>query len=549
MKKKSSIVKNTYENKLLLARNFAYKSNWIKSLYFYEELLKKFPNDSQILFELSFVYMQLTEFQKAYICMEKILQERVNDAEFLSNFGVVCSKLNMLEKAEYLLKFAIKLNPNRIDYLLNISSIFNSQEKFNEALINIRLALKLNSLHKTSYLALGVTLLKIGEIESAQDAFNIALAIDPNCPIAKFNSATIHSRIGNDQNAINIYEDLLRQPIVENSGVAIQPIKFSLSLMYLKSGKIRKGWEYYEEGFHPSVAPEYRRNPTRHFSKPKWNGSVKAGKTILIWREQGVGDEILFMSCLPDLLGSELQIIIECDKRLVPIISRSFPNCLVREESIKLNSNIRESLFDDYDFHLPLGSLMHIYRNDLNLFKNKLPYFKVDNNLTLKMKNALVIKGSTKKRIGICWRSSYINQERILGYTNLNNWKPIFSVKEFDFVNLQYGECEEEIIEAESLFNTKIIRWSDLDLKNDFESTMALISNLDLVVTVATAVNPMAASIGVPVFLMSVYDWPNLGTNYYPWFENVTCFFPKLNSDVNSCIPDVAKAIEQSISS
>jgi hypothetical protein len=255
------------------------------------------------------------------------------------------------------------------------------------------------------------------------------------------------------------------------------------------------------------------------------------------------------MSCLPDLVKSELQLLIECEKRLVPIISRSFPNCLVREESIKLNSSILENLADDYDFHLPLGSLMRLYRNDLNLFKNKIPYIKADNNLILKMKNALVIKGSTKKRIGICWRSGYINQERIKGYTNLNNWKPILSLKEFDFVNLQYGECEQEILEAESLFDIKIIRWTDLDLKNDFESTMALISNLDLVVTVATAVNPMAASIGVPVFLMSVYDWPNLGTNYYPWFENVTCFFPKLNADVNSCIPDVAKAIEQSITS
>ena len=91
----------------------------------------------------------------------------------------------------------------------------------------------------------------------------------------------------------------------------------------------------------------------------------------------------------------------------------------------------------------------------------------------------------------------------------------------------------------------KIIRWPELDLKNDFESTMALMSTLDVVITVGTAVNSMAASIGVPVYLMSGKGWPNLGTDYYPWFKNVTCFFPKFKGDINSCIPEVAQALEQ----
>ena len=148
-------------------------------------------------------------------------------------------------------------------------------------------------------------------------------------------------------------------------------------------------------------------------------------------------------------------------------------------------------------------------------------------------------------KIGICWRSGYLNPERNFEYTKLTDWGPIFSIENVDFINLQYSECEQELREAESLFDVKIVRWPELDLKNDFDSTGALIANLDLVVTVGTAVNPLAASIGTPVYLMSGQGWPNLGTNYYPWFSSVTCFFPTVNGDVSSCILGVAAAISQ----
>ena len=147
--------------------------------------------------------------------------------------------------------------------------------------------------------------------------------------------------------------------------------------------------------------------------------------------------------------------------------------------------------------------------------------------------------------VGICWRSGYLNPERNVEYTKLTEWAGILTLSDIQFINLQYDECEEELVEAEALFDIKIMRWPELDLKNDFESTMALMSNLDLVVTVGTAVSPMAASIGIPVYLMAGKGWPNLGTDYYPWFKNVNCFFPKLNGDVGSCIPDVAKALNQ----
>ena len=509
-----------------------------------EQLILEDLENTNLIYQSAIAYVKYGNYYKAYEKMEMILQEYSLDGEFLSNFGIVCTKLNFLDKAEYLLKFAVKANPNNTIYILNLAGVYNKLEKYSQAIDCIRSAIKLNPVNKQVYISLGISLVKINENAAAKDAFLIALSIDPNCKESLFNLAAIEQKEANYEVALNLFEELLLRQDKINSNILIEPIKFSLSMLYLNFGNLKKGWEFFEYGFSPNVSPEHRRNPTRTFIKPVWDGVSRDNKKILIWREQGVGDEILFMTCLPDLIKAGMCIIIECDPRLVSILSRSFPDSIVREQAFD-SSNNRISIYQDYDFHLPLGSLMRFYRLNIEDFKNSRKYIQVDPFLASKYANLLKKNHLNIKMIGICWRSGYLNFERNIEYTKLTEWGAIFSTQDVQFINLQYGECEEELVEAEVLFGIKIMRWPDLDLKNDFESTMALMSNLDLVITVGTAVNPMAASIGIPVYLMAGKGWPNLGTDFYPWFENVTCFFPELIGNVNSCIPDVAKALNQ----
>jgi hypothetical protein len=240
-----------------------------------------------------------------------------------------------------------------------------------------------------------------------------------------------------------------------------------------------------------------------------------------------------------------MKIIVETDERLIPLLSASFPECLFRGQKYDTYSHDKKPQIEDYDLQIPIGSLPGIFRKSIELFEDKNSYLFPNEKLKLEYRNKLKSVSFNNFKIGICWRSGYLNPERNFEYTKLPDWGPIFSIKNVDFINLQYSECELEVLEAESLFDIKIIRWPELDLKNDFDSTGALMSNLDLVVTVGTAVNPLAAAIGVPVYLMAGQGWPNLGTGSYPWFSNVTCFFPKINGDVASCIHEVAVAIEQ----
>jgi len=251
-----------------------------------------------------------------------------------------------------------------------------------------------------------------------------------------------------------------------------------------------------------------------------------------------LGDEILFLTCLEDAIESGASIILECEPRLVATLARSFPSITVRPPSHN-TSNLCKTLVEDFDYHIPMGSLPGLYRNDIEDFKKSKPYIIVDE-IKKNKYNSRLTHTADKLKIGICWRSGLMTAGRNTEYTSLEDWGPVLTRPDCFFVNLQYGDCEAELLAAEEKFGVQIIRWADLDMKNDIDDVFALISCLDLVVTAGTAVCPMSAAIGKPTLvLQSRWDWPNLGTNYYPWFSNIYCFTAEPGQIVATCIETV----------
>jgi tetratricopeptide (TPR) repeat protein len=527
------------------AANLAKKNKWSLASDIYDQLLTRNSDNVNILFQAALCNSQNGAYNKAYLLMEKAFNMNQNDPFLISNFAVICGRLSLLEKAEILLEKANLIEPNNVEFLTNLAVIYSQRDKLNLALEKTKLAITLDQLNAKLYSLLGSILVKLGLNEQAKSAYNFAIKIDPLFSEAKLNLATIESKEGNTEIAIKIYEELILNFTNSLNSLPIEVIKYSLSFEYLKIGILNKGWDYYESGFHPNIPTEYKRIPARSFRVPTWKGEQLAEKdTLLVWCEQGIGDELIFMSCLPDLESLLCNIIIECEPRLVPLIMRSFPKFLVRQSSYLTNYKF-ESLHQDYDFHIPVGSLMKFYRKTINDFNGKNKYIKINESKAKEFESRVSEKSTTSLRIGICWRSGKLNPERNIFYSALIDWGDIFSIKNLFFVNLQYGDCESELISAEASFNIEINRWDDLDLKNDFDSTMALISRLDLVISVGTAVAPMAASIGVPVILMTPRDWTNLGTDHFPFFENITCLFPPQGESVSACIKDVSKILLQ----
>ena len=371
--------------------------------------------------------------------------------------------------------------------------------------------------------------------------YETAILIDPNYFDPKINLAGLLCKLGETHEAIAIYENLLqRKDLNQESSIKI---KQALAAEYLTTGNLDLGWKYYELGMHPVIDFEMSRSPKRVFDVPRWNGEDLADKTILVWGEQGIGDELAFLTCLVDLCKLTKNIIIECQSRIVSEIKRSFPNIKVRPSAYNLDVGYTQ-VYNDFEVQIPMGSLPMLFRKKIEDFNSSGPYLIVNKIKADEFESKLSSIDNSKLRVGICWRSGFQNAERNVSYTQITDWGPIFNLKNLEFINLQYGECEEELICAENEFGINILRWGELDLKNDFESTLALISRLDIVITAQTAVHTMAAAVGVKTIVMSNYSWSNLGTNYYPWFPNVE--FVSASDDLKpkpvlNCIQKVSK--------
>jgi hypothetical protein len=321
-------------------------------------------------------------------------------------------------------------------------------------------------------------------------------------------------KLGRHNEAIVLYEDILQNKKLTKNHE--QLIKYFLSYSYLFIGNLKKGWDFYEFGFGP-LLPLSSLRSMRKFRQPKWGGQPIGSKTLMIWREQGIGDEIEFLSCLPDALNVTKNIILECEARLVGIYSRLYPEIVVRIES---NNDRGEQLTDDFDYQCPVGSLPRLFRKEIKDFKkNSAPYLPL---VDLKKKFAQRLAKYEKLLVGISWRSGKLQAGRNDHYTGLSDWKELLTHPKVQCVNLQYGECESELQQVESQFGVEILRWSELDLKNDLESVVALIQNLDCVVSVGTAVSSLSAASGIKTFLLTPRTWVLLGeTDHYPWFDSV----------------------------
>lgn len=516
-----------------------------QSLFLYEKLLSKHSRNLSLNYEASLLYIKESRYQDAYNCMERIFEKFQNNINYLNDFSVVCTKLSFLEKAEYLSKKAFEKDSKNLNHLINLGAIYNLMGNFEKALEVIDHAIQINPMEPHYYNLMGVTLVKSGMDLVAEKMFQIAVALDENFIEAKLNLAVLVSKQGDYLRSIELFEDIIRKINFHNFySVSINHIKYLLSYDYLSVGRLKEGWLNYDLGFDLNIQPSSRRNPTRTFTRPGWGGENSKGKVILIWREQGIGDEILFYTCLPDLEKTCLSIIVECEERLVGVLSRSFPKFQIRKENFSL-LNSKDHVLEDYDYHLPVGSLMRYFRNDISKFNSTLPIFKIDENLAEYHEQNLKIKNAIKKRIGICWRSGLLDMERNKNYLVIEDLIPILKDKNYNFINLQYGDCEDEILTVEKSLDIDIIRWNTLDLKNDIDSVLALISRLDLVITVSTAVSSMTASIGKQQLLIDARGWCNLGTNHYPFFPTIECIFPPENRILSECIPRVHSRLNE----
>ena len=492
-------------------------------------------------------FTALNILEGSFIDSEKLILKFHNnnksDIALLNHLSIIYIRTHRIDDAITLLKDLININPFFEDGYLNIVNAFSILKEHNEALnYNLKL-IEINPSSSKAYNNLGNIFNNMALFEEAKIAFLTAVDLDKNNIEANINLASILSRQDKALDAIKIYEKILKKFSKDQIG-QISVVKYLCSFEYLKTGNLKKGFNYFEFGFHPNIPIGSKREPSRTFDVPKWKGESLYEKKLLLWREQGIGDEILYYSIIPDVINKfGNNIILETDDRLVEILQRSFPNIQVRKQSF-VNLPLYHTPKCDFDYHLPIASLCKIFRSEIIDFKNSQPYIKVSPLLKKKFNERLNVFNS-KIKVGICWRSGTLDPLRNRSFLSIEKLECLFLQNNIKLINLQYGDCENELKYVENLYGIDIVRWNDVDLKNDLDDVFALISELDYVITVGTAVYEMSGAVGAKTFTLSTKDsWHNLGQSNFPWFSNVF-FLQSDNFPVENFLPQIIDYIKK----
>jgi len=333
------------------------------------------------------------------------------------------------------------------------------------------------------------------------------------------------SNIGSALFLMNRNEEALAQ---FRAAAAIDPqnleANWNISQALLAMGRFEEGWQFAAW----RVAREHKTfgRPPRPHEHPMWNGEPLAGKVLLIYPESGVGDEIWFAGMFAEVLERAKaggRVIIECSAKLIPLFERSFPMATVVGAQ---NPPARETIegVDGrmIDYQTAAGSLGQFLRPNLASFPKREEsggaYLSADHAREAYWKNRLAELGPGLK-VGVSWRSKNTKGERALYCTRLTQWGSILKLPGIHFVNLQYDECEDELLEAEAKFGVTIRRYPEVDMLDDLDETAALMRALDLVISAPTAVSILSAALGAKTWqLYFGVLWQCHGQPNSPWY-------------------------------
>jgi tetratricopeptide (TPR) repeat protein len=294
------------------------------------------------------------------------------------------------------------------------------------------------------------------------------------------------------------------------------------SISLLSQGNLEKGWLAFEwRNTVGSLGP---------FTDKVWNGESLSGQTVLVWGEQGIGDQIMFSTCLQDIIENAEHVIIGIDERLVKLFQRSFPKAAVHGVArYTASGKIHVQDFKWLESHPPVdffilqGSLARIFRPSIKSFPS------ISNRLIgaperLEYWGRKLAKLGPGKKIGISWRS-HIVERQSKSYPELPLWQPLFEIKDAHFICMQAGVTAEEVQMIKENFGVNIISFSEIDLTEDLDDMAALCGSLDSVVTTMVALQWLAAAIGTPAWTIArgqrKSEWCMLGHEYYPWFPDL----------------------------
>jgi tetratricopeptide (TPR) repeat protein len=422
--------------------------------------------------------------------------------------GRLLVRSGRLKKAVECLERACAARPEWHEPWVELARTLQRMRRYADAVPAFRRAIELARCSPDVYNDLANSLVYLQRNDEALALFEDLVRRYPRSLIARLGYANALFQLGRFDEATVQY-DLIRAREPENYFV-----HWNRALLLLQRQAYDEGWQCYERRLFAMTD-----NYPRVFPFPRWRGEPLAGKTVLVSAEQGLGDEIMFASCLAELLAMAGRCIIECNPKLAAIFARSFPAATVVAAEERVLPSWLAGL-GEVDFQVAAGSLPGVFRRSVDRFPGR-AFLKPDPAKVARWRRELARLGDGPK-VGISWRGGSVRTRTVARSIGLADWAPILDVPGCRFVSLQYGDVEEEVRELNAGGTRRVEVWqASLD---DYDETAALVCALDLVVTVCTALVHLSGGLGQHAWVLvpSIPEWRyGLEGDRMPWYGSV----------------------------
>jgi len=426
------------------------------------------------------------------------------------NMGNALQALSQLDDAVDCYERALALKPDYAEAHYNLGNARQAQDLLAEAAACYERALALKPQLAEAHYNLGNTRQAQDDLASALACFERALELRPRYAEARYNLACVLQQQGRLTEALAGMQAAL--DIKPDYGQA----RFAMALAQLQSGDFVNGWRAYEARWQ-SIDHE---TPMRAYPMPLWAGQQLAAGRLLLWGEQGVGDEIMFAGLLPEAVRTGNAITLECDARLRPLFARSFPEIEVVSRPSAEPVVSQEGLFAA---HLPIGSLPGLLRTTEVAFSGAAsPYLKPDMAARDRFRRQYF---DGRRLVGLAWqtKNKRTGRRRSIG---LAEFAPLFQLPGIRWISLQYGDPDELEQQAESaaapiLIDRGVDQFADIDL------FAAQVAAMDQVITIDNSTAHLTGALGLPVWLMLPFaaDWRWLTERENsPWYPTMRLF-------------------------
>jgi len=460
-------------------------------------LIEKNNTNQNIHFLLGFTCLKQSKFLYAEGYFKKLLAINKNHIEGTFQLALCLRAQKKFDEALSLLKNFQELEKNYI-FLTLVGNIYRDLGLLDKALSFLNKAIQLNSDFDGSKLALANILADQKRYEEAEKLLSPMIRVNNHGAVINYSYILMEQGLYLD--AKTLLNKFLSKNKTQHQAL------FNLGLIHLSLKEFSLGWQYYENRFFLHQY-HFSKKILNSIKKPRWTSEHQKSR-ILIWGEQGIGDQILFSNYIDNIERDFEKIYLAVTEKLIPFFKKLFPN--IEVTSLK---NLPDE--NNFDYHIPMSSLGTYFHNLLTEDRIKIFDYQITTNQ--------IVPKKKKIRCGMSWLSDsgLTKQKKSI---NLNLLTNIFQLDDVEFINLQYTDESKSILELENEMNKKIFLEHDIDCFDDILGLAELVKSCDIIITVSNSNAHIAGRLGVATCLLlpqhagTFWYWQDTDKNsfFYP---------------------------------